>query len=332
MKHIRKHALLGFAIADANPTYTVRTVYFQATDAPNPTREIIKLLIETQDFYRNEMERHGYGAETFKLETDDAGNVGFYPIHGKYNTDHYLTDTYNRVRNELPPQLTRGQNAQDNVLITIVGGIHRISTGKRAFGGYFTGNNVGGVAIIAGEALIFELLVHEIGHTFGLKHTTDPSAIMYAGSEVLLDYEARWLDRHHLFNDTHIRNGTPQFVESLPIVAIGDDKLRFRIIAESENGLYQAQLTRGKSPNRIAFVLGTAEIDDSDRMTSAEGYTTTIEVDIHRQNLIDGDSVELQIMDIHGNTAYKMLHNITLPHRTPAYIPQAKASGFDAKD
>ena len=55
-------------VSDAQ--FVVRTVYFQPTDAPNPTRQIFDLLTKSPDFYRNEMERHGYGPKTFKLETD----------------------------------------------------------------------------------------------------------------------------------------------------------------------------------------------------------------------------------------------------------------------
>ena len=312
MKHTHQHAfflfvfatlftLLGFvASVDANPTYTVRTVYFQPTGAPDPQIEIINLLKKCQDFYRDEMNRHGYGPKTFMLETDGAGNIGFYHVRGTHNTHHYLTDTYNSVKSELPFQFTRDSKAQDNVLVIIVGGINRLSTGDRGFGGYFTGNKVGGAAIIAGEALIFELLAHEIGHTFGLAHTTDPTAIMNAGSDILLDYEARWLDRHHFFNDIHIRNGSPQFVKNLPIQAVGDNTLRFKIVAESENGLYHLLMAR----KRDGFIVGTAE---------TEGHGTTIKVDVRRQDLIDGDNVDIQIMDIHGNKAYKTISNITLP-------------------
>ncbi len=318
MKHIRQHALflitltilftlLGFVFtADANPTYTVRTVYFQPTDAPGPTRKIIELLIQSQDFYRAEMERHGYGPKTFKLETDGAGNVGFYPIRGKHNADYYVTDTYNRIKSELPRAFTLPALAKDNVLVIIVSGVSIVcgTDCKRAYGGYYLGDNTGGFALIANEALDLRVLNHEIGHTFGLKHTTHAGAIMYTGSDILLDYEARWLDRHHFFSDTHIRSGAPQFLENQEIIAISEDKLRFKINVNSENGLHQAQLTRGKSPNRLDLVLGTAEI---------EGTSTTIQVDVDRSDLIDGDSVDIQIMDIHGNTASKTLSNITLP-------------------
>ena len=64
-------ALMGFVLT-ADAQLIVRTIYFQPTDAPGPTRQIFDLLTETQDFFRSEMERHGYGAKTFRHETDLA--------------------------------------------------------------------------------------------------------------------------------------------------------------------------------------------------------------------------------------------------------------------
>ena len=289
-------------VSDAQ--FIVKTVYFQPTDAPNPTRQIFDFLNKSADFYRNEMERHGYGRKTFKLETDGAGNPGIHHVRGKHNTAHYQNDTYNRVNSELPFHLNRAADAQDNSLVIIVAGIKLLNTGKRGFGGYFTGKKSGGAAIIAGEALTFELLSHEIGHTFGLQHTTNPNAIMNAGSDILLDYEARWLDRHHFFNETHIRNNLPRFVKSLPLEAIENNSVQFKIVAESQNGLYQAQLSR----KRGGYIVGTAEI---------KGKLTTIEVNAHRAELINGDDVDIQIMDIHGNKTLKTLDNITLPAPIP---------------
>ena len=222
--------------------------------------------------------------------------------------NHYLDDTYNRVKSELHLGFFTAKE-QDNGLVILVGGIKLLSTGKRAFAGYFTGNKVGGLAIISGEALIFGLLAHEIGHIFGLQHTTDPNAIMNAGSKFFLDYETRWLDRHHFFNDTHIRKGQPRFVENLPIEAIENNSVRFKTVAESENGLYQLQMSR----KRGGFVIGTAVI---------EGKSATIEVDIRREELINGDNVDIQIMDIHGNKTLKMLNNITLPDPLPEPEPE----------
>lgn len=298
-------AILLIPYANAQPIYTVRTVYFQPTDAPPPITQIIPLLVQSQNFFKSEMKRHGYGAKTFKLETNETGTLGFHHIRAKHNTAHYSHDTYNRAKSELSRYLTSPAYARDNILIIIVAGLNSLNTGDKGYGGYYLGDNAGGFVIIVNKALNFKNLTHEIGHAFGLNHPTDPEAIMFTGSKHLLKYEARWLDRHPFFNDKHIRNGTPQIIKILPITTIGDDKLQFKIILESQNELYQAQITRKKSQNRLSVVIGTAEI---------EGLSTTIKVIVDREPLRNGDSVDIQIMDIHGNKAHKTLNNITLPN------------------
>ena len=301
-------ALMCLVLTADAQEFIVRTVYFQPTDAPGPTREIFEIIRETQDFYSDEMARHGYGAKTFRHETDGMGNIGIRITKGRHKMDHYLDDTYNRVKSELHPGFFT-EKEKDNVLVIIVGGIKRLSTGYRAFGGYFTGNKAGGMAVISGEALTFRVMAHEIGHTFSLNHANNPDAIMWTGLDILLDYEARWLDRHHFFNDTHLRNEQPRFVESLPIEAIENNSVRFKTVAESQNGLYQLQMSR----KRGGFVIGTAVI---------EGKSATIEVDVGREELVNGDNVDIQIMDIHGNKNRKTVNNITLPDPLPEPEPE----------
>ena len=127
---------------------------------------------------------------------------------------------------------------------------------------------------------------------------------MGAWDDMLLDYETRWLDRHHLFNDRHIRNNLPQFVKSLPIEALEDRMLRFKIIAKSQSGLHHAQLYR----HRQGFVVGES---------AAEGKQNTIEIDARRGDITKFDIIFVQIMDIHGNHILKQLGKITLPEPIP---------------
>ena len=288
--------------ADAQQ-FIVRTVYFQPTDAPEPSNsQIVRLLIESQDFYRDEMDRHGYGTKTFKLETTPDGYVGFHHIRGKHKSDYYHTDTFNRVKPELPSYLAHHPATQDNALVLIVGGLDTLDNGVGgiAYAWQFAGNRTGGIALISGNDLFFRLIAHEIGHTFGLHHTDVEGAMMGAWADFLLDYEARWLDRHHFFNDTHIRTDIPRFIEIKPPQAIGQDVVRFNIVAESKSGLYQAQMMRV----RDRIIIGTAE---------AEGEKATISIDVEREYIVNYDDAIVQIMDIHGNQWITSIDKIILP-------------------
>ena len=72
--------------ADAN---VIHTVYFQAADRPPPTKDDIRkakdIMHKTQVYYLQEMKRHGYGAKTFNLERDDAGQIVINIVKGKHN-------------------------------------------------------------------------------------------------------------------------------------------------------------------------------------------------------------------------------------------------------
>ena len=232
-------------------------------------------------------------------------------ILSKVNTipDHYLTDSYNRVKSELPLNLSHVANLKDNVLVIIVAGIPILNTGNRGYGGYYLGNNTGGFAILVASTLTFEVLSHEIGHTFALNHATDPRAVMWAGSDILLDYETRWLDRHPFFNKTHTQNNAPRYVKSLPVEAIEDNKVRFKIVAESTSGLYQAQLMR----KRGGFIIGASE---------TQGKSATIKIDVSRELVVNGDNIDLQMMDINGNKMLKNLGTVTLPAPLPEPKPE----------
>ncbi|MDE0483015.1 MAG: hypothetical protein OXI67_10590 [Candidatus Poribacteria bacterium] len=68
------------------PTDMVRLIYVPSEDEeppPDITVKLDKSIREAQDFYADEMERHGFGRKTFTFETDENGKAKIY--HGKYN-------------------------------------------------------------------------------------------------------------------------------------------------------------------------------------------------------------------------------------------------------
>lgn len=64
----------------------VRIVYTLTKDeepAPNITHKLDKTIRDVQDFYADEMERHGFGRKTFTFETDEKGKAKIYLV--RYN-------------------------------------------------------------------------------------------------------------------------------------------------------------------------------------------------------------------------------------------------------
>ena len=284
--------------------FIVRTVYFQPTDAPAPVnKEIISLLVESQDFYRNEMERYGYGPKTFTLETTPEGHVGFHIIKGKHKSDHYLADTYNQLVAELPFDFRRQSLiGQNNIHLIIVAGLDNIDLVKLGSGFPYSQFHSGGTALVPGNIAEKWIIAHELGHAFGLFHTGQINALMsIRGKNDVLPYEARWLANHHAFRNTHTKTDVPQNFIDLPIKAIGGGTIRFKIIAESKSGLYHAPLCR----KRGTYILG---YDDG-----ITGNSDVIEIDASRGRLINGDNGWFQVMDINGNYTFHHLPSILLP-------------------
>ena len=71
----------------------VRVVYiYRENQVPTQTitLKLDKTIREVQDFYADEMERHGFGRKTFTFETDDKGNAKIY--FAKFNQDIDLSN------------------------------------------------------------------------------------------------------------------------------------------------------------------------------------------------------------------------------------------------
>lgn len=295
-------AILLVPIVNAELPFIVRTIFFQPIDAPAMPANIPQLMTDVQNFYRDEMERHGYGSKTFRLEKDDTGDVVVHTIEGQHLAIHYLSNTYNQIKKELPFDFKRESLVgQNNIHVIFAAGLGNVDTRFLGVGYPFSQFHSGGNAVVAGNIATASLVAHELGHAFGLFHTGTIGALMGSGSDFFLDYEARWLDNHHFFNEKHIKTDIPEVVLDFPIEAIGGGTIRFKIAARSESGLYHAQLCR----KRGTYILG---YDDT-----STGKSDTIQVDASRGRLVNGDSVWFQIMDVNGNYYFHHIPNIMLP-------------------
>ena len=81
---------------DETSEYVVRAIYFHAKDIephPNVEVEFDQLLKDAQQFYADEMKRHGFSRKTFRLETDRTGKIVVHRVNGQFASSHYQTST-----------------------------------------------------------------------------------------------------------------------------------------------------------------------------------------------------------------------------------------------
>ena len=304
MKRIATLTLLSLIllipVAHAKLPFIVQAVYFKPVGAPPAPDTIAQTLQDVQTFYRTEMERNGYGAKTFRLETDNTGQVIVHTVNGRHATAHYRATTYTSIKAELPQKFIEG----NTISIIIAGGVQLIDNRVWGTGFPIYGWACGGAAIIAAKNRNFgvPLIAHELGHAFGLYHNIigDPSLMgrgRGAPQDVneFNDYETRWLDKHHYFNDVHEIAHIPKVVHTHRFREIQQDILRFRFDIESLGELHQAQVYRVSD---VAIVGWT-------RLT---GHHDTAEFLVRRDKLTNQQQIGIQMMDTHGN------HNILHVH------------------
>ena len=202
---------------------------------------------------------------------------------------------------------------RDNIYIVILGGVEVSEHGMTWGGGWTFQKAIGGCAVISETARKLyphhytSLIAHEFTHAFGIKHNTDNKSLMgtlpYGGPSHILNFEARLLNKHHLFNDSHILNTPPQITSDLTIRNIDADNISLEAQARSGDDLYHCQVHTGQ------------DYVGSDVL---HGRSDTIQVKVPRGLILngrtlDGRDLEFRVYDINGNRGQKSFRNIQLP-------------------
>ena len=303
--------LIAVGSADAKLPFIVKTVYFQPVNAPAVPADRIKTFMkDTQAFYRAEMERNGYGAKTFRLETDNNGVPVIHIVEGK--RDAHVYTSYQALESDLPHDLKN----QNNTHVFFMGGMQFVKPGAWGVGFPYAGASCGGITRIAahGEGMKLSVIAHELGHAFGLYHNIlEGDNLMGPGTKELDDYEARWLDKHHYFNSVHEINAVPKVVkvhetEHVAIKTKGvnfqeKDGVRFQIDVESQNVLHQGQILRASD----VAIVGWTEL---------KGNRAIVVIDALRSDLLRDRTAYLEVMDVLGNYTIHTLQ-FTLPKVPP---------------
>ncbi|MDE0043950.1 MAG: hypothetical protein OXT74_18045, partial [Candidatus Poribacteria bacterium] len=200
---------------------TVRLVYFLPADR-HPRKGIEEkmdaLIKNVREFYADQMENHGFGRRTFRIETDRAGRALVHRVNGQFTDTYYYDDeTFLKIWHEIHNQFDTSQNiylAVVDVGNEQIGNVAGIAT---PFG------KSGGIAAMPASGKFFDspLAAHELGHTFGLEHDfRSANYIMSYGpwewgrATRLSECSAKWLEIQRYFNpDIQLREWNTPTIE-----------------------------------------------------------------------------------------------------------------------
>ena len=228
---------------------TVRMIYFLPNDRPYRADVVQRMkedILKVQTFYAEQMEAHGYGKATFRVETDAQGEPMVHRVDGRHPDSHYLDDTNVTVHDEID----LGFNLEANVyLIAIDNSITSregigMGGGRVVAGvGIRSGKN-GGYALCSDE-FSFVVVAHELGHVFGLWHDFREGAYIMSygpGQSRLSACHAEYLSVHPYFNlNTSTEEGEPPTIELISprTYPAGSQSVPVRLKVNDSDGLRQ---------------------------------------------------------------------------------------------
>ena len=306
----------------------VRLVYFLPNDRPaRPDRvaALRQLIKDAQQFYADEMHKHGFGSKTFTIETDADGELLIHQINGKFTEEYYYDHSTDfKVWQEI---LEHFDNFQHVYFIAIdlsnetlyggkscgVGAISFLSSNKGLWlrnRENIKGQSIGGSVVIPASGACFEklgLTAHELGHAFGLAHDFREGlhsdyVMAYGNQNRLSKCAAEWLSINCFFNTKPISLNEPGEIQLLELQSHSQDTISLRFKATDPDGLHHAQLVLPEgSLGPILF-----NCQQLNGKTSTVQFAISTAELVHRITLevIDAGRITLQIIDLGGNITW----------------------------
>ena len=233
---------------DASNEYIVRVIYFlpkDHTSSKNIDEKMDRLIKDVQEFYADQMDIHGFGRKTFRLETDNTGRVVVHRVSGNFDTAYYAgNNDVHYMCSNIAPEI-REQFASNHIYLAV-------TDFTQPLGGYALGDvivitptpqNVDNIITVGDDEFI--MTAHELGHSFGLGHDFRNDAyIMSYGHypDRLSKCAARWLDAHRFFNTPNAKIDTNAAIQMLSPTLAPPDGIRLRFEVNDPDGLHQAHL------------------------------------------------------------------------------------------
>ena len=291
-------SLPNFADAQQQEDPIVRLVYFLPKGhkpASNINEKIDPIIKGVQEFYADQLERHGFGRKTFRLETDETGQVVVHRVNGKFHGAHYAGNNQAyAMSSEIAPEVKQQFDVSDNIYLIL-------TDFTQPLGGYALGKFIV-VTPTRNPRDQPIMIAHELGHSFKLGHDFRSDAyIMSYGPrpDQLSECAASWLDVHRFFNAGTAKHNTDATIQMLPPTFAAPDGIRLRFQVNDPEGAHQANLLI-----RANFFGGTADwvMEACQRF---EHGSNTIEVVTNRLINPAQDEVTLYVIDKQGGTTWE---------------------------
>ena len=244
----RRYARSTTANLNVGEPRTVRMIYFLPNDRPYRAEVIQRMKDEIrsiQTFYAEQMEAHGYGKLTFRVETDAQGGPMVHRVDGGHPDSHYLDNARETIL-----EIEQTYDLFANVyLIVIDNGIDTISYGDgRIAGGRGIRQGKSGGYVLLPGGFTWNPIAHELGHAFGLSHDFRDGAYIMSyspGRNRLSACHAEYLSVHPYFNpDTPIEEGELPTIELISprTYPAGSQSVPVRLKINDSEGLHQVLL------------------------------------------------------------------------------------------
>ena len=252
---------------------SVRLIYFLPSDRPLRSERALALcqmITETQKFFADEMERHGFGRKSFTLETDANGVPVVYFMQGRFKEEFYhRKGSLAKIADEFILEHAEAKDLHHIYFIVVDLSYENFIKGQSCGMGQVIsdqkiprvyhnpgGPGPGGFAIIPASGHCFynerggmhplRSTTHELAHAFGLMHDFSednfqpgPNSMSAIGGRgyTFSRCDTEWFSVSRFFNEGPFPDNSPGTISILSAPKHTPEGIQVRFQAEDADGL-----------------------------------------------------------------------------------------------